>query len=388
MHKTAMVSLIRIAELLIGFAAVLHWTSILVVGLRARQRHALPAAPPHAPGVSIVRPVCGLENHIEETLLAGYGLSYPHYETLFCVASGGDPVVPLVRRLIAQHPNIPARLLVGDDRISINPKLNNIVKGWRAAAYDWIVMADSNVLMPPDYIERLFSRWGPETGLTSAPPAGVLPENIWAELECGFLNTYQARWQLAADAFGLGFAHGKTMLWRRDILEAAGGIEALGAEPAEDAAGTKIVRARGLKVRLVGAVPQPLGRRRFLEVWQRQLRWARLRRASFGLYFYPELFSGGFFPFCLAGFLVAAGAAGWASMLAFAVLWYGAEMLLALALRWPLSLRSPLLWILRDLMLPGLWVAAMSGRAFAWRGNAMDVRAVRRGSGGLQLAGK
>ena len=53
-----------------------------------------------------------------------------------------DPVIPLIRRLMAEHPKVPARLLVGDDRISINPKLNNLVKGWNAADHDWIVMAD------------------------------------------------------------------------------------------------------------------------------------------------------------------------------------------------------------------------------------------------------
>lgn len=41
------------------------------------------------------------------------------------------------------------------------------------------------------------------------------------------------------------------MLWQRAILEMAGGIGALGAEIAEDAAATKIVRKQGLRVRLV-----------------------------------------------------------------------------------------------------------------------------------------
>ncbi len=57
---------------------------------------------------------------------------------------------------------------------------------------------------------------------------------FWGELECAFLDTYQARWQLAADQLGNGFAQGKTLFWRRDILDAAGGPAALGAEMAED----------------------------------------------------------------------------------------------------------------------------------------------------------
>ncbi len=112
-------------------------------------------------------------------------------------------------------------------------------------------MADSNVLMPRDYLQRLLARLAPDTGLLCAPPIGCLPHGFWAEVECAFLNTYQARWQYAADTVGLGFAQGKTMLWRRADLEQAGGIRALGAEIAEDAAATKVVRRAGRRVRLV-----------------------------------------------------------------------------------------------------------------------------------------
>ena len=151
--------------------------------------------------------------------------------------------------------------------------------------------------MPRDYIERLFASWRTDTGLVASPPIGSQPEGFWAELECAFLNTYQARWQYIADAFGFGFAQGKTMLWRRADLERAGGIEALANEVAEDAAATKVVRGAGLKVRLVDRpFPQPLGHRTAAEVWHRQVRWARLRRASFFAYFLPEAVSGGVLP--------------------------------------------------------------------------------------------
>ncbi len=115
--------------------------------------------------------------------------------------------------------------------------------------------------------------------LLAAPRLG--PTELWAELECAFLNTYQARWQCFADFIGLGFAQGKAMLWRRELLDEAGGIEALADEVAEDAAATKIVRAQRLRVRLVTApFAQPLGCRSVFDVWRRQLRWARLRRAD------------------------------------------------------------------------------------------------------------
>jgi hypothetical protein len=256
-----------------AIAAFLHLASIVAVMERIRRSGVEASGGEGVEGVSIVRPVCGMENFTEQTLLSGFHLEYPNYEIVFCVAQASDPVVPLLQRLIELHPDVPARLLIGAEHISANPKLNNVAKGWAAASHAWIVMADSNVLMPPDYLHRLRRVWRADTGLVSSPPIGCAPGNVWAELECAFLNTYQARWQYFADSAGMGFAQGKTMLFRRDIVESAGGIRALASEAAEDAASTKLVRESGLRVRLVDRpFPQPLGYRTAAEVWRRQMR--------------------------------------------------------------------------------------------------------------------
>ena len=51
-------------------------------------------------------------------------------------------------------------------------------------------------------------------------------------------------------------------------------------------------------------------------------------------------------------------------------------MLLAFTAGWPLSLRSLFAAILRDLMIPPLWVMAWSDAGFVWRGNAMTLDSV------------
>ena len=353
-------------------------TSIAIAITRLR-RNASDKRSFHHPPVSLVRPLCGIDNYAAETLRSTFELDYPCYEILFCVASPNDPVLPLVKSLISAHPNAAVRLLIGDDRVSTNPKLNNVVKGWRAASHQWIVIADSNVLMPPDYIRRLFASWRDDTGLVASPPIGSHPRGFWAEIECAFLNTYQARWQYIVDSFGKGFAQGKTMLWRRADLERAGGIEALGKEVAEDAAATKIVRDAGLKVRLIHRpLAQPLGRRSAREVWNRQLRWARLRRASFFAYFLPEILSGALLPMAVAGVLASAFGVPLAPCLAgFGTIWYGSEMLLATAAGWHVSLLYPVYGLIRDLMLPVLFVGALRGNDFVWRGNEMQVERVQ-----------
>jgi len=372
-----MPSLILTAATFCVLFAAVQITSIAIAIVRLRRKAARRVG--DYPPVSLVRPLCGIDNYATETLRSTFELDYPRCEILFCVADAVDPVLPLIKDLIAAYPTVAARVLIGDDRVSANPKLNNVIKGWRAALHDWVVIADSNVLMPHDYIQRLFASWRADTGLVASPPIGSHPRGFWAEIECAFLNTYQARWQYFVDRFGRGFAQGKTMLWRRADVDRAGGIEALGREIAEDAAATKIVRGAGLKVRLVDRpVAQPLGRRGVREVWNRQLRWARLRRASFFIYFLPEILSGGVLPMICAAIL--AHALGWPGLLfisAFALFWYGSEMVLAAASGWHVSLLHPLYGLMRDLMLPTLFVAALRGNDFIWRGNAMQVERMR-----------
>jgi ceramide glucosyltransferase len=366
---------IRSAEVYCLFSLIVHLISLLIAARRcsAGRRDRLPAI--DTPPVSLVRPVCGTDSYCEETLRTTFELDYPRYEIVFCVAHGHDPAIPLLERLITAYPQVDARLLIGDNRISANPKLNNVVKGWRAAAFDWIVIADSNVLMPRDYVQRLLSAWRPGTGLVCSPPVGCRPCNLWAELECAFLNTHEARWQCVADSIGLGFAQGKSMLWQREILERSGGIEALRSELAEDAAATKLVRQMGLRVRLVERpFEQPLGARRRAEVWNRQLRWARLRRVSFKALFVAEILTGGLFPLVTSALAAAcSGLSPVAGIIIVATTWYGAEALMARAAGWHVSLRTPLACMLRDLLLPVLWAQAWLGSTLVWRGNRMHL---------------
>jgi len=364
---------IWLAAAFVVFSVAIHFASVAITAcqvVKARR----PARPGSEPPITILRPVCGIDYDAEATLRSTFELDWPDYEVIFCSANEADPVVPLVERLIAEYPQMPARLLTGDDRISINPKLNNLVKGWQAASHQWIVMSDSNVVLPPDFLKRLMARWTPGTGLVCSPPIGGQAEGFAAELECAFLNTFEARWQNVAGAIGLGFAQGKTMLWQRGLLDGVGGVAALARETAEDAAATKVVRSAGLLVRLdPGPFIQPLGRRDFRSVWNRQVRWARLRRASFKLFFLPELLAGGFAPLAAAAFLVGTETIPILALGGLVGSWYGAEFVLARLAGWHFSAQSVPALILRDLLIPPLWVLAWAGNGFNWRGNAMRI---------------
>ena len=361
-----------------AFFLIVHVATLTIAFLRCRA--ASPYVPdPSPPPVTVVRPLCGVETFSRETLAASFALDYPCLELIFCVARDDDPIIPMVREALAAHPVVAARLLIGDDVISINPKLNNMVKGWREATHERLVFIDSNVLVSPDFIFRLIASWRPGTGAVSAPPVGCWPEGFGAHVECAFLNTFEARWQYAVDTFGFGFAQGKTLFYRKSDLDRTG-MRELAGEPAEDAATTKMVRRLGLRVRLAPPSPQPLGLRPIAEVWERQLRWARLRRATFLAAFLPEIFSGTMVPTLVTA--AAAFALGWpaaAVVAAYLAIWYAAEIALAAGCGWPVTWQTLPAMLTRDLMMPLVWIGAFTGRSFTWKGTAMRMGTPRSG---------
>ncbi|SLN48301.1 hypothetical protein AQS8620_02017 [Aquimixticola soesokkakensis] len=353
-------------------ALLVHVVTCAVVAVRFRKRPAPPVAAPLP--LSILRPVCGDDPLMEETLETSFaGLRAPS-EVIFCLASASDPALPTVRRVVARHADV-ARVLIGETQISGNPKLNNLHKGWHAATQDHVVMIDSNVLLPQDYLQILSATWqagGAQVGLVTSPPVAIRAPDFGARLEAACLNTYQDRWQLAADSFGMGYAQGKVLMWRKDFLDARGGLAALSHNLAEDVASTKVVRSAGLRVRVLAQpFAQPLGPRSFAAVWQRQVRWAKVRRDGFAALYGAELLSMALVPFLALLALVLGGQAPLVLAVLFILVWYGSEWALAAVAGWPCGPKDRVAWVARDLLLPAIWGAGYAGRSFEWRGNAM-----------------
>jgi ceramide glucosyltransferase len=133
----------------------------------------VPEAPAqYRPPITLVRPLCGLEHFSRETLGSTFAIEYPDYEILFCVADANDPILPLARAVVAEHAGRDARILVGDDAIGANPKLNNMAKGFRQSKHEHIVFVDSNVYTPPGYLDQLMAALQDGAGMVSAPPVG------------------------------------------------------------------------------------------------------------------------------------------------------------------------------------------------------------------------
>ena len=66
-----------------------------------------------APGVSILRPLKGLDTNLYENLESTFTQEYPNFEILFSVADEDDQALSVVRDLVAKYPNVQARIIIG-----------------------------------------------------------------------------------------------------------------------------------------------------------------------------------------------------------------------------------------------------------------------------------
>src|ERR1700730_17995816 len=104
-----------LANLTTGFCVVATGAHLATVAIAARRcrRPKRPIRPLSVPAISLLRPVCGDENFLAETLGSSFRLDHPDYEILFCAARQDDPAVPVVRRLLAANPEATAQPLIG-----------------------------------------------------------------------------------------------------------------------------------------------------------------------------------------------------------------------------------------------------------------------------------
>jgi ceramide glucosyltransferase len=316
---------------------------------------------------SIICPLCESDDLLPVTLDALFHLNCQDYEVLFAADVTAYAAIAVAETVRQRYPATPSQIISDSIIAFVNPKLNNIHKAWLIARGEWIVMVDCNVLLPTDAIDRLETRWDATTGMVCSPPLGTQPGNFWAEVECAYLNTFQAKWQLLADRFGRGFVQGKVMFCNKNTFAQLGGLVALDQEPCEDAAATHLLRRAGLHIHLVTTpFAQPLGRRSLKQVWNRQVRWAKLRRSTFPLLYAAELFVTPV-PLLIALTI----SPNRLFPLGFTVACYGIELAIAKYRHWHLSWRQPLAMMVRDGLAIGVWCVGWFGQTFHWAGREL-----------------
>ncbi len=325
----------------------------------------------HTPPVTIFKPLKGLDEGLEENLRSFFGLDYPTFQLLFCVADADDPAVPLVRRLLDEYPGRDARLVVGCPVFGLNPKVESLAALMRHRRHETILISDSNVRVRPSYLrETACYLADPHVGLVTNLFAGVDEEHSGAALENLQLNGTVAGGVATASVLGITCVVGKSMLMPVRVLEAIGGFASVRNLLAEDQAIGIRVRKAGYSIRLSHHVVENVNRHRsFRWFLNRHSRWFKIRRRLALATFLMEPT----FNLATVGLVWAlAGESGlaWGGLLVLVGLGIARDAVQARRLRGSFpKLRHLALSPVKDLFLLPIWFDALINRRIYWRGH-------------------
>lgn len=201
------------------------------------------------PGVSIIKPIVGIDTNLEKNLETFFRLDYPTFELLFCVQDPGDDAIALVENLINRYPSIDAKLFVGGLKVGVNPKINNMQPAYEASKYEFILISDSGISMKKDTLLEMALDMRCNVALIHQMPF-VLDghQGFRSVVEKVFFGTAHARAYLTADLIGINCPTGMSALMRKHLLDEVGGIKAFGKYLAEDFFFAKSFTDRGWEI--------------------------------------------------------------------------------------------------------------------------------------------
>lgn len=331
--------------------------------------------PPHElqPWVSILKPLAGIDEGLLENLESFALQDYPRFEIILAAEDPDDPALDTARILRAKYPNIPIRILAGTRPLGMNPKVRNLAAMSELARHDLLLVSDSNVRAPTNYLRELV-RVMPPGGMVTNLVSGVSPKSTGAQLDALELHSFVAAGIAGARVIGRRpCVLGKSMLLSHAELKRLGGFTSVKDVLAEDyVLGAKYHQAGRPVVLSPLVLPTVLGRRSVSAFFSRRLRWCQLRRRTAITTYAVEALM---YPGLFAGALALAGAS---------LTWVGfillAKVLLDGALIWRLAARRPsltelLLSPLKDLLAALAWLIAWRYRRVVWRGHELEIGA-------------
>src|SRR5580658_7583801 len=322
------------------------------------------------PPISVLKPLCGQDDRLEENLRSFFLQDYPDYEILFAVDGMEDPAVAIVDKVRGEFPHGPKVHLIetGDPTVP-NRKAHSLGRLVPRAQHSILVMSDSDACVPSDLLRRLAAEFQDSSvGVITCPYRAVPGRGFWSRLEALGMNTEFLAGVLVAWLVGeMDFALGPTLAARREVIEAMSGFDELGHYLAEDfEIGNRAPRL-GYRVILSSCVIEHrIGSQTLKENLQHRLRWARSTRRSRPAGYWGQIFTN---PLPLALLLWLAVPRLWPLLVItgfFRAL--AAWSTAGWVLHDPLTRQRWWLVPVQDLISVFVWVAGLFGNTIDWRG--------------------
>jgi ceramide glucosyltransferase len=358
-----------LAWVLLALVAGATVYSALVVVAAIRYKRVRRPEPRRPEPVSILKPLSGLDEGLEENLRSFFRQDYPEFELLFAVRDASDPALAVVEKLRAEFPRVPVQLVLTGEPPWTNPKCYSLDRMLAQARHELIVMSDSDTRVGPELLATLAAEFGdPALGLASCPYRAVGGRDLWTRLEAVGLNTEMLAGVLADRMLeGVRFGLGPVMGARRKAIEAAGGFAQFQDYLTEDLLIGRRIAERGFGTILSSCVIEHrLGTQGWRGNLAHRLRWMRGGRRMRPAGYMGQLFT---YPLPLALALWAVRPAWWPVVVAaVAVRLASAWATAVLVVRDGWLPRHPWVLPVQDLLGFGLWVAGFFGKTVTWRG--------------------
>lgn len=346
--------------------------AVLAARLLRRAPDPLPSS---LPAVTILKPLHGGEPGLEAALASFLAQDYAApMQIVFGVHDPADPALNAVERLKRRFPGRDIAA-VSDARLhGTNRKVSNLVNMMEAAKHGVLVLADSDIAVPPFYLAAVVAALSrPGVGAVSCLYTGDALGNRWSELAAMGVSYHF----LPNAIFGIAshMAHpcfGSTIALTRATLTEIGGFAAFADYLADDFEIGRAVREKGLRIAYPPlTVSHGLSEAGFMDLVHHELRWARTIRVIDPAGHWGSAVTHAL-PLALAG----------AALLGFSP---AACMVLAAVLAARLSLKAridhivgkrtgPALFLpVRDMLSFGLFIVSLFGTRVEWRGNRLRV---------------
>jgi ceramide glucosyltransferase len=331
------------------------------------------------PAVSILKPLKDADREMYEAFRSHCLQDYPEYEIIFGVSEPDDPAIDFVKHLQREFPGRAIALVVCPKRLGANIKISNLDQMLATARYECLLVNDSDIRVPPDYLRRVMAPLADDrVGMVTCLYRGVAAATLGSRLESLGISTDFIPGVLVARQLegGLHFALGSTMAFRRADLARIGGFQSIVDFLADDYELGRRIADLGLQVRLSDVIVEThLPAYHLRGFFAHQLRWARGVRDARAAGYVGLVTTFGFMWGILAVAFARAAPWSWAAL--------GVTALLRLAVAVAVGrfvLRDRRLWRnlwllpLRDLFAVGVWAASFLGHTVTWRGDRFELK--------------